>query len=148
MFASNQQIKITGEYHDIPLVLGFALKLSGYDKNLTRSEIERGCKLVYQITKSGKYCIGWGFKDVPWGWQEYPFDFDIDIVSKIIEQHLKKHTPINDDDYEITSGDGSTGRGFLMKCPWMKNEWENEEDIQNNFYCIVYFEPFYNYYAK
>lgn len=35
-----------------------------------------------------------------------------------------------------------------MKCPWMKDEWKNEEDIQNKCYCIVYFEPFYNYYAK
>ena len=149
MFSSNQIIEISGEFEQLEAALSFALKMSGHDKNMTRSEIERGCKLTYQISPAGWYCIGWAFKNIPNGWNEYPFDFQTDIVSKIIVQYLKKHPPVNDGEYEDI--DGSSGKGFIMK--------HNEEgiyghmcnaknNIENPGYCIVYFQPYENYYAK
>lgn len=148
MFASNQELKISGEFENLLMALNFAMKLSEQDRHLLKSEIERGCKILYQTTNKGKYCIGWGFKDVPDGWNEFQFDFDTEIVSKIIEQFLRKQTPINAEDDEVMFGDGGTHDGFIMKCPWMEGEWDNENDIRNKFYCIVYFEKFVNYYAK
>ena len=75
-------------------------------------------------------------------------DFDVDIVSKIIEQYLKKLIPVNAEDSDVMFGDGGTKDGFIMKCPWMSGEYDNETNIRNKFYCIVYFQKFVNYYAK
>ena len=143
MFSSNQVLTYSGTFNELQLALEFALKASGNDKNMTEAERKRGCKLVYQISKSGKYCIGWAFETVPTGWKEYDFDFDTEIVSKIIAQYLKKQTPINIHDEEI-GGDGSTSKGFIMSHDWPKDAF----DIQSCFYMIVYFQAFENYYAK
>ena len=70
MFASNQIFEVSGclSYSaELEAALEFALKYSDHYKNMQQSEIDRGCKLLYQITKEGKYCIGWGFEDVPSG---------------------------------------------------------------------------------
>ena len=138
MFSSNQILEVSGclsHSNELESALEFALKYSGHDKNMLQSEIDRGCKLLYQITEDGKYCIGWGFEDVPSGWLEYPFKFDIKIVSDIIRQHLEKFP-------EKPGGwDGSYDKGFIMK-------YRDRNGIQNNFYCIVYFEPYTCFYAK
>lgn len=68
--------------------LEFALKYSEHDQNMLQTEIDSNCKLVYEITNDGKYCIGWEFKTIPFGWSEYPFRFDIEIINQIIKQHL------------------------------------------------------------
>ena len=44
---------------------------------MQQTEIDRGCKLLYQITEDGKYCIGWGYRNVPEGWLEYPSKKDL-----------------------------------------------------------------------
>ena len=143
MFSSNQVLTYSGTFNELQLALEFALKASGKDKNMNEEERKRGCKLVYQISKTGKYCIGWAFGRVPNGWKEYDFDFDIEIVSKIIIQYLKKQEPVNIKDKEI-QGDGSTSKGFIMS----HDRPEYTSDIQNCFYMIVYFQAFENYYAK
>jgi hypothetical protein len=147
-FSSNQILQVSGEFDNIENALIFALKLSGHDKNMTQKEKERGCKLVYQITPSGKYCIGWGFEKVPSGWSEYPFDFQTDIVAKIIVQYLKKQTCVNEDVCE--DGDGSYNKGFIMKHDdsIYKYDHNGKTNIENPFYCIVYFQAFENYYGK
>lgn len=140
MFSSNQSLAVSGclsHSGELKTSLEFALKYSGHDKNMLQSEIDRGCKLVYQITEDGKYCIGWGFENVPYGWSEYPFKFDVEIVSKIIEQHLETF-PVEEDIW-----DGSYHKGFIMKCVS-----GNCDTIKNVFYCIVYFEPYTCFYAK
>lgn len=144
MFSSNQVLEISGSLHhrnELESALEFALKYSGEEKNMTQEEIDRGCKLLYQITEDGKYCIGWGFKDVPQGWLEYPFKFDIDIVSRIICQHLETQVVKRDiwcDTYD---------KGFIMKCI---DECMAPEDngIKSPFYGIVYFEPYTCFYSK
>ena len=90
MFSSNQVFEISGSMDQLPIALQFALDYSDHARAMTPREIERGCKLVYQIAKDGKYCIGWAFKDIQEGWQEYPFDFDVEIVARIIAQYLGK----------------------------------------------------------
>lgn len=141
MFSSNQILEVSGSLshsNELECALEFALKYSGHDKNMLQSEIDRGCKLVYQITEDGKYCIGWGFEDIRSGWLKYPFKFDIEIVSKIIKQHLEE--------FPVKEGmlDGSYGKGFIMKCPY----GEDYMEIENAFYCIVYFKPYTCFYAK
>ena len=92
MFSSNQVLEVSGNLShidELETVLDFALKYSGYAEYMKKEKIDRGCKLLYQITKDGKYCIGWGNENVPKGWNEYPFRFEIDIVSRIIRQHLE-----------------------------------------------------------
>ena len=141
MFSSNQVLQISGcleHKNELEEALAFALKFSGYDKDLTQEEIDRGCKLLYQITEDGKYCIGWGFKEVPEGWKEYPFKFDINIVSQIIRQHLEA-TPVQEKEW-----DGIYSQGFVMKCV----DDDENYSIENSFYGIVYFEPYTCFYSK
>ena len=144
MFSSNQILEVSGSLSDqneLESALEFALKYSGNAKKMEKSEIDRGRKLLYQITEDGKYCIGWGVEDVPDGWTEYPFRFDIDIVSKIIRQHLAD-SPVEKDIL-----DGSYDKGFVMKCieEWMGSE---HDGIKNPFYGIVYFKPYTCFYSK
>ena len=142
MFSSNQVLQVSGDLDQLETALEFALKYSGEAKNMLQKEIDRGCKLLYQITKDGKYCIGWGFEKVPEGWLEYPFKFNIDIVSKIIRQHLEDGYQVEEDDM-----DGGYEKGFIMKC--IKEYFGSEHDeIKNPFYGIVYFEPFTCFYSK
>lgn len=143
MFSSNQVLSYSGTFDELQIALEFALKASGQDRHMNEAERKRGCKLVYQISKTGKYCIGWGFNTVPTGWKEYEFDFDPEIVAKIIIQYLKKQEPINIKDEELR-GDGSTSKGFIMTHDWPEDIF----DIENCFYMIVYFQAFENYYAK
>lgn len=139
MFSSNQVFEISGSMNQLPIALQFALDYSDRARAITPREIERGCKLVYQIAKDGKYCIGWAFKDIQEGWQEYPFDFDVEIVARIIAQYLGKlETP--NSGYEWA--DGSTDPGFLMKVI------SCDDNIKNSFYGIVSFEKFNCFYAK
>lgn len=144
MFSSNQILEVSGSlsnHGELENALEFALKYSGYSKNMRKEEIDRGCKLLYQITEDGKYCIGWGFESIPKHWTEYPFKFDIDIVSRIIRQHLESF-PIEKDVW-----DGAYAKGFIMKCV---DEYTSTEKtgIKNPFYGIVYFEPYTCFYAK
>ena len=145
MFSSNQILEISGNLSDLDELesaLMFALKYSGNDKNMEQEEINRGCKLVYQITENGKYCIGWGFQNVPDGWNEYPFKFEIDIVSRIIRQHLESISKVEKDCY-----DGSYHKGFVMKC--IEESMSSEmEGIKKPFYGIVYFKPYTCFYSK
>ena len=144
MFSSNQILEVSGSLSlrdELENALEFALKYSGNAKNMEQQEIDRGCKLLYQITEDGKYCIGWGFKCVPEGWIEYPFRFDIDIVSKIIRQYLEKFST------ERNIWDGSYDKGFIMKC--IEENMSNEHDgIKNPFHGIVYFKPYTCFYSK
>lgn len=139
MFSSNQVFEISGSMDQLPIALQFALDYSDHARAMTPREIERGCKLVYQIAKDGKYCIGWAFKDIQEGWQEYPFDFDVEIVARIIAQYLGKlETP--NSGYEWA--DGGNAEGFLMKVI------SCDDNIKNSFYGIVSFEKFNCFYAK
>lgn len=144
MFSSNQIFEISGSlFHsnELESALEFALKYSGQDKHMSQEEIDRGCKLVYQITEDGKYCIGWGVETVPKGWLEYPFKFDIASVSAIIRQHLETYPVIRD----IWAG--AYEKGFIMKC--IDESLASENDgIKSPFYGIVYFKPYTCFYSK
>ena len=144
MFSSNQILEVSGsltDRHELESALEFALKYSDNSKNISKEENKRGCKLLYQITEDGKYCIGWGFKTVPAGWIEYPFRFDIDIVSRIIRQHLESFPIVKG------GGDGSYEKGFIMKC--IETSMSTEKNgIKNPFYGIIYFRPYTCFYHK
>ena len=144
MFSSNQVFEISGSMDQLQAALQFALNYLGHAKDMTQREIARGCKLVYQIAKDGKYCIGWSFNGAADGWNEYPFDFDVNIVAPIIAQHLGKlETP--DNGYEWA--DGGESDGFLMKMimPLFSDE---SDGIKEPFYGIVCFEKCKCFYAK
>lgn len=145
MFSSNQEFAISGrlspEY--IEKVLKIALDLSGQSVHLSREERERGCMLVYQITPSGSYCIGWGFEHCPAGWSEFQFDFDYEIVARLIKQQLEKCPVDESEDW----GDGSYTPGFLAKA--IRETFASESGgIKSPSYGIVEFQPFTCFYSK
>ena len=141
MFSSNQVLEVSGKLNvdSIRNTLEFALKLSGNFETFTRKEKHSTC--VYQITEDGKYCIGWAFDGVEKGWSEFPFDFDLDIISRIICQHLEKQGVV------YGEWDGSYGKGFVMRVIEETLACE-EAGVKNPFYGIVSFESYTCFYAK
>ena len=143
MFSSNQILKISGcleHSDDLYNALEFALKATG---DLTRfsHETKADVKCVYQITDDGKYCIGKSYGEPEEGWEEFPFDFDLNIISQIITKHLSKQ--------EIKDGgcDGSYEKGFIMTA--IEMSFADEKDgIKDPYYGIVKFEPFTCFYHK
>ena len=129
MFSSNQKLEISGDYPQLKHALEFAIKY--YEPQ----------KVTFQKTKNGKFCLGWYTNE---HWTDFQFNFDIDIVSKIIIQFLEeqKHKQRKYD-----NSDGSTSEGFLMKV--IQSTFADEENgIKEPFYGIVSFEKFTNFYAK
>lgn len=137
MFSSNQILDITGSLDQITSALNFAMAYSGQLNHFSDAEQKRGCKIVFQITKDGKYCIGWGFQDVPYGWTEYQFKPDSKIISAIIEQRLRE-APCQEG-----GCDGSYERGFRVR----QIDFQTE-GVENPSYGIIYFEPYTCFYAK
>ena len=133
MFSSNQKLEISGDYNQLKSALEFALKYDGTDLN----------KLCYQTTDDGKYCLGWFCDGEPFdGWKKFQFDFDVEIVSKIIIQFLSKQKQ-----EEIPVFDGGTNNGFIMEViPKKFSDYEN--GIRNPFYGIVSFKSFTCFYSK
>jgi hypothetical protein len=131
MFSSEQRFEVSGDRGQLEDAIKFAIKMYG-----------NGCE-SYQITKDGKYCLGWFVKEDE-GWNPFPFDFDAHIVSEVVKQHLDKQ------DYGLNPYawfDGGAGKGFLMKV--IDQIFSDEKDgIRHPFYGIVSIEPFWNYYAK
>jgi hypothetical protein len=145
MFSSNQILEFSGSLShkdELKHAFEFAIKASGWYEAMTRSD--NPCECVYQITEDGRYCIGWGEeKD---GWKEFPFDFDIAIISQIIAKHLAKQEMRYDENC-IDGWDGSYNAGFLMKV--IPNSFASEKDgIKNPFRGIMSFEPYTCFYAK
>lgn len=135
MFSSNQEFKISGDFSQLQAALNFAIDYYEMQEK----------DLVFQTTKDGKYCIGWKPEnDTIKGWQDFQFDYDSNIVSKIIIQFLQKQK-YKESPYEYF--DGSTDEGFLMKnIP--ETFADKYKGIQNPFYGIVSFELFINFYSK
>lgn len=144
MFSSNQVLKISGRLGngDLAKALELALHYSDDFECFTRKENPAKC--VFQITKDDRYCIGWNIDEKDENWTEYPFDFDINIISQIIEQYLNKcRTNKN----ELLDWDGAYEKGFLMKAipETMSDEYEN---IKAPFHGIVTFSPYTCLYSK
>ena len=130
MFSSEQIFEVSGTMEQLEKAIKFAVDMHG----IGRSGIS------YQITKNGKYCLGWGDSE---GWKKYPFDFDAHIVSEIVKQFLEKQ----DCEDPYSYADGSSEKGFLMKA--IPEVFSDEEDgIKEPFYGIVSIEPYMNFYAK
>lgn len=143
MFSSNQILEISGclnHRNELCSALEFALKFSG-DLSSFENETKADIKCVYQITQDGRYCIGKAYSKPKDGWNEYPFDFDLSIISQIIIKHLEKQ--------DIKSGfwDGGYDKGFIMKA--IPESMSSEDNgIKNPFYGIVEFKPYTCFYSK
>ena len=151
MFCSNQKLEICGPLDEeyIKYVLQVFFKLSGQDKHISKEEYERWCRIVYQISQNGNYCLGWGFENIPNGWQEYQFDFDYSIVSLVIKQFLEKKDKSEFLDYnEYENLDGTVKKGFFAIVIQCTLDEEDVHGIENPFYGIVEFSPYAVYYAK
>lgn len=140
MFSSNQEFKISGDFSQLKHALQFALEYSG-NRNF-----------CFQRT-GDSYCIGWmtmnpkGEHVAETGWTKFQFDFDYEIVSKIVEQELRKITKETKVEDPFLYADGGSSLGFIMEnIPMLfSDEWKG---IKKPFYGIIRIQPFYNYYAK
>jgi hypothetical protein len=130
MFSSDQIFEVSGSMDQLEKAIKFAIDMHGIGKS----------GISYQITKNGKYCLGWGDDEE---WKKYPFDFDVHIVSEIVKQFLEKQ----DCEDPYAWADGSSEKGFLMKI--IPEVFSDEKDgIRKPFYGIVSIEPYMNFYAK
>ena len=142
MFSSNQILEVSGSLHhaeELYTALEFALKMSGNINSFKRKD--KPSKCVYQITEDGRYCIGWAYEKIGEGWNEFPFEFDLSIISQIIVKHLQKQETKKD------IWDGSYEKGFLMK--YVEDDFSDERNgIKKPFYAIVEFCPYTCFYSK
>lgn len=142
MFSSNQVLEVSGDLSnkdDVKEALEFALKKEGILQRFSRSD--KPTKCTFQIGNNGEYCIGWALYEcdnIPDGWKEFQFDFDIDIIASIISKHLLKQEAVKPDWFS-----GSEYKGFIMKAIDA-----NETCISRPFYGIVKFIPYICLYAK
>jgi hypothetical protein len=144
MFSSNQILEVSGclsHAGELLSALEFALKFSDNLASFSALKTKADIRCVYQITDDGRYCIGKSYGEPKTGWNEFPFDFDLDIIAAIIAKHLAKQ--------EIKYGvwDGSYDKGFLMKV--IEDSFADEENGIKNPSCgIVEFSPYTCFYAK
>ena len=83
MFSSNQVLHISGtlELSDIRAALEFGIVKAAKSNSYC----------FQYLPKTYTYCIGVKYTDTPpTGWTDFQFDFDLDIVARIIKQHLEK----------------------------------------------------------
>ena len=131
MFSSNQILQISGTFEQLKECIEFALKMYGLHTN----------DLTFQLTKNGKFCIGWLDKEP---WQRFQFGFSIDIAVESIKKFLQEQ-PRQESLYDYD--DGGTDDGFLMKVI-PETFSDIHEGIKQPFYGIVSFESYTNYYSK
>ena len=143
MFSSNQVLQISGSIDHVDelyAALKFGLEYSGDLPLFTRKDDPVKC--VWQITEDGKFCIGCDYEvyHCP-NWESFSFDFDLDIIARIIIKHLEKY-PIKDDIW-----DGSYEKGFLMSVipTSFADEYKGIKHPSNG---VLMFEPFTAFYAK
>ena len=154
MFATNQIFEISGKLEDLPAALDFAMRCAGYHKPMTRSIDRVACG--YQITEKGVYCLGFlGVKGRtatyrkpgPYeGWTAYDFDYDPEIVSRIVMQWLKKQ--------DVPTGsfdrcDGMHLDGFLLR--EIRNPYKKDTsryDLRNPQRGIISIQPYRNFYHQ
>ena len=143
MFSSNQILEISGclvHANELITALEFALKFSGNLRSF-QNETKANIKCVYQITPDGRYCIGIAYDTPKAGWNEYPFDFDLSIISQIIIKHLEKQS------IKYSGCDGSYEKGFIMKAI-PESLADETNGIKSPFYGIVEFKPYTCFYSK
>ena len=144
MFSSNHILTVTGclkHSDDLYNALEFGLKSSDWLKGFMKKD--RSTKCVYQIVNN-TYCIGWHNPnyELEEGWNEFPFEFDLEIITKIISQFLEKQEFSN-----IEYWDGSYEKGFVMTN--IDEDFNSEEaGIKKPFYGIVQFKPYTCFFAK
>ena len=143
MFSSNQVFEISGSLNQLEAAIDFAMEYSGHKECFIRKE--KPAKCVYQVTRDGRYCIGWNFGGVEEGWIEYPFDYDAKIIAQIASQHIQKaEKPFN----EFDGYDGSSRVGFLLQEGPGGKTYKERDCVKNGFFCIVNIRPFWCFYAK
>ncbi len=70
MFSSEQIFEVSGSMDQLEMAIRFAIDMYGIGKS----------GICYQVTEDGKYCLGWENEE---GWNKFPFDFDVHILSLI-----------------------------------------------------------------
>lgn len=136
MFASNQEFKISGEFEDLSMALKFALELSNVEGICLREK--RPCKVCFQIFKNNEFCIGKYLDKKYDGWNDFSFDYDVELLALSIIQFLKKQ------EVETFDGDGTDSKGFLLE----NISYKDSDNIKNHWVGDIKFSVFNNYYAK
>ena len=104
---------------------------------MTKGEKERGCKTVYQISEDGRYfCVGWGFEEIPPGWNDFDPTFTYKRAAVKIEEFLKNFEGLGDHDI---FKDSIQETGFLAECIGEEPDYGN---IENSYHGIVKFSPY------
>lgn len=143
MFSSNQKFSVSGATDhpgELELVLKAAMELSGWHERFMKNDKN---ELVFQYGTDGKYYLGYHWYDSELkacSWEEFPFQYDLNIVAQIIRQYLKK--------FGAKEGmwDGSYVNGFLVESA--QNFSYGNQLIKDAAYAIVSVEPFTAFYAK
>lgn len=148
MFHSNQKLEISCEERDLAKAIDFAMDLSGYKARF--ADRDRPLSVIYQETPSGLYLIGSSLtagahgRKLDEGWSEYPFDYDPEILARVVSQWAAKQTPPFD---PSAQGDGSSRPGILCRAA-KGMDYDARKMIKNPHHAILAFSPCTCFYHK
>ncbi len=137
MYSTNQVFAVSGEYRTLPDAIKMAFRLDGRQ---TEQDFPTGYQIIGDNYILGVVPNRSMYPDCPW--QAYPFDTDVDIISSIVVQFLKKqHCPPGPD------GDGTTHDGFLLMAPQTMPD-AMRLDIPEDFRAVAVIKPWPMFYHK
>lgn len=156
MYSSNQRLDITCDFKQFPATLDFVVRLSGDHECLTRQN--QRVKLAFRTTDNGLYFLalgsmpanptrpGSGIKCKE-GWTDFPFDYDPEIVARIIQQWAEAQPEV-----ECEDTDGSIERGIRIFHPNSLPAEDIRELLRNYninlLHVLAIFKPFMLTYDK
>ena len=125
MFCSNQVLDVSCETRDLAKVIGFGVDLYNENANIF-TRLDGRMKMAFSEPVPGVYAVGTGsmepYQSGPnkgWaaeigkGWTDYPFDYDPELVARIVEQWLGKNPP---SDESRPRTDGTVRPGIRVRC--------------------------------
>lgn len=125
MFSSNQIFDVSCRPQDLERVIAFGVECYNASANIF-TRLDGRIKMAFAEPVPGVYAIGtgsmqpyqigpnkgWSAK-IGRGWTDYPFDYDPEIIAKVIGQWLEKNPPGRETRPDT---DGSVHPGIRVRC--------------------------------
>lgn len=138
VFSSNQKFCVSCQKEQLRRVIELALWM--------HDDREGGRNLAYQITKDGRFVIGWYHKEPEAGWNRFMFERPgIDLIVEAVKQFTEGHKSGWSE--EDGMWDGFYKDGYLVEeTPNMLSDEYN--GVKRPFYAIISVRYFSCLYSK
>lgn len=137
MLSSNQVLDISCAFNALPHVIDFAFGLAGEKRSMTTG-LRPVRRPAWKVTNSGLYCLGSRFIHDN-TWQEYPFNYDPQILSDIVIQWLKKQPEPDNSNTDGIQDIGARVRGYASV---FHDDPDKAREVQTPLNCVICIQPY------